>query len=351
MSKIALITDSHLGVRNGSRVFRQYMEWWWGNQFFPKCRELDIQHIYHGGDFFDARTSIKLEDIQYAITTWKNDFESLQITMDIIPGNHDVAYKNTNEIHSLHILTESSSLINVHQQPTVQSFGDYKLMLVPWINSSNAESIMTFIRDYDDKANTYILGHFEIVGMQMYRGTVCEHGLEQTLFEGYRKVFSGHFHEPNSAGNITYLGAPFHMTWQDYGCKRGWYVYDTVKDDFEFIENDTSLFVAIELEDDVTDFSVFEGCYVRVYCNEEFKQTKLLDLVNNIQNAKPIEVQIIDNYTTSSKSVDPTTKNTIQTGNIIDYFNTHIDENYDKKLKIIMTDVYDRAVNEMNKGE
>ena len=83
------------------------------------------------------------------------------IKMDLIIGNHDVYYKNTNEVNAPELLLFESDNINIIQEPTVKEYDGVNLALVPWINNENYADSLTF---YSANADTCI-GHFEIEGI------------------------------------------------------------------------------------------------------------------------------------------------------------------------------------------
>ena len=51
--KIALITDTHWGVRNDSSTFIEYYRKFYNETFFPYLKENDISTIIHLGDIVD----------------------------------------------------------------------------------------------------------------------------------------------------------------------------------------------------------------------------------------------------------------------------------------------------------
>ena len=55
MNKIAIVTDTHLSVRNDHENLMQYQNEFWANVFFPKLNQDGIKEIFHLGDFFDKR--------------------------------------------------------------------------------------------------------------------------------------------------------------------------------------------------------------------------------------------------------------------------------------------------------
>ena len=57
-SKIAIITDTHWGVRNDNIAFMNSTKRFLDEVFFPKLKEESITHIIHLGDIVDRRKHI-----------------------------------------------------------------------------------------------------------------------------------------------------------------------------------------------------------------------------------------------------------------------------------------------------
>ena len=49
--KIAVINDTHCGIRNSSEVFLDNSAKFWDEIFFPYCKKNNITQILHLGDF------------------------------------------------------------------------------------------------------------------------------------------------------------------------------------------------------------------------------------------------------------------------------------------------------------
>ena len=97
-----------------------YQERFYAEVFFPYLIENDIKHILHLGDYYDNRKTINFKALQHNRKIFLEPMRELGITMDIIPGNHDVYYKNTNELNALkelqgHYMNE----VNLVMKPTV----------------------------------------------------------------------------------------------------------------------------------------------------------------------------------------------------------------------------------------
>ena len=53
--KIAVVNDTHWGVRNDNRALADYQKKFWEEIFFPYLKENDIKTIFHLGDIVDRR--------------------------------------------------------------------------------------------------------------------------------------------------------------------------------------------------------------------------------------------------------------------------------------------------------
>ena len=58
MTKVAVLNDTHCGVRNSSDVFLDNAEKFYSDVFFPYLLENNIRHIIHLGDYYDNRKFI-----------------------------------------------------------------------------------------------------------------------------------------------------------------------------------------------------------------------------------------------------------------------------------------------------
>ena len=56
--RVALITDTHFGIRKGSQIFHDYFEKFYQEVFFPTLEKEGIKTVIHLGDCFDVRKAI-----------------------------------------------------------------------------------------------------------------------------------------------------------------------------------------------------------------------------------------------------------------------------------------------------
>lgn len=364
--KLGIFTDTHLGARGGSKVFREYFGWYYSEVFFPKLREEGIRDLLMLGDFFDNRNHLSLSDIAFVNEVFLPLLEKNDIHMWIIAGNHDLAFKNTNSITSLSVMDHSSRVHILKDEVEGLEFGGQKFVFVPWINSNNYNEFMASLDSIEDKEDVIVLGHFEIQGFLMYKtSSRCEHGLDQKIFKDFKAVWSGHFHHPSKISNVEYLGSLFHLNWQDHGDKRGFWVYDTETDKKTYVENEHSLFTEILYEDDhgLTDDEINQFCnnqFVKVVINDEYDKVKFMDFYSKVTSSKPIDVQIENNYAILSvheKSDSVKNEQTEETKDksIDQYIETYVQKTVDeKKRDSIMTkfkEVKSQAADMMVKGE
>jgi DNA repair exonuclease SbcCD nuclease subunit len=364
--KTAFITDTHLGARGGSQVFREYFEWYYSEIFFPMLKEQGITDVVHLGDFFDNRNYISLKDIAFVKSVFLPLLEKYDINMRIIAGNHDLAFKNTNSVTSLSVMDHSDH-VEVFKDEVVEfNLGDQRFAFVPWINNNNYDEFMLALDSIEDKQDVIVLGHFEIKGFLMYKtSSRCEHGLDQSIFKEFKSVWSGHFHHSSKVGNIEYLGSLFEFNWQDYGDPRGFWIYDSEADEKTYVENEYHLFNVIEYTDDIADEWTADDIktavadqFVKIVINDEYDKIKFMDFYSKVTGNKPIDVQIENNYAISSyKSADQddTDEEQIEGETTESYIENYIDSTVAKEkrksIKSKFNNILIEAKELMVKGE
>ena len=178
--QIAILNDTHCGIRNSSDIFMDYQEQFYRDVFFPYLLENDIKHILHLGDYYDNRKTINFKALQHNRKIFLEPLRKHGITMDIIIGNHDMYYKNTTELNALkelqgHYMNE----VNLILKPKVMDYDGLKMGLVPWICPDNEEESVEFIKTC--KAD-FIGAHLELTGFEMQKGMPCMDGMSPKLF-------------------------------------------------------------------------------------------------------------------------------------------------------------------------
>lgn len=296
--KVALITDTHFGARGDSLHFDNYFERFYRDRFFAELRARGITHIVHLGDCFDRRKFINFNILSNCRRYFFDAARDAGCTIDLIAGNHDTYFKNTNEVNSPELLLQGYDHVRTYDVPTEIDLDGLSVLLMPWICSGNYQDCMQAIQQ---STAPVLFGHLELAGFTMYRGQVSEGGMDVAPFERFDLVCSGHFHHRSRKGNIVYLGNPYALTWSDYDDPRGFHVFDTETLDLEFVENPEQIFARIAYDDATVDYETLD---IEQYRNKLIKlvvinKTNFYQfdrLVDRLYAADPLELKIIEDF-------------------------------------------------------
>jgi len=267
--------------------------------FFPYLDEHDIKHIIHLGDYFDRRKYINFASMKANLKHFIEPMNERGITMDLILGNHDTYYKNTNEVNSPELLLYNQPNVNVISECQTKEFDGFNIAMVPWINSENYADSVEYLLECQA---SIAMGHFEIEGALMMPGMMCQHGLDHSYLKRFDKVFSGHFHHKSEVKNIRYLGSQMQFTWSDYGDEKYFHIFDTDTQDVSPIHNPLTMFEKVFYDD--TD-ETFETITNKDYSNVTGKFTKIIvvnkdnpywfdSFLDKIHSAGPLHLQVVD---------------------------------------------------------
>ena len=337
--KIALISDTHAGVKNGSDIFLNHTAKFYNEVFFPYLQKNNIKEIIHLGDYFEHRKYVNFKVLHHNYENFIKKLYEYDIHMDIILGNHDVYYKNTNSLNSLQVeLKHYSDRIRIHEEPIVKKYGDLNVGLLPWICEENHERSMDFIKN--SKASI-MMGHLELGGFKyMGNASIKSHGMDKSLFDRYDAVYSGHYHTKSTRSNVTYLGTQFELMWSDAGDPKYFHVLDTKTRKLDAIKNPNVLFRKFYYdEDNPTDVTkdMVEGNYIKVVVSNKKDLYKFDKFIERIYDFKPHEVKIIENfdgYSGEKVSDDEVQVDDTSTllNSYIDATETSLDQNKLKKM-------------------
>ena len=346
--KIALISDTHFGIRNDSPLFLDYSLNYFENNFFPYLLENKIDQVIHMGDLMDRRKYVNFNTLSQVKKRFIDKFEENNIQLHITLGNHDVYYKNSNHINSVkELFYKGYSKIKLYEEPSEIVFGSVCIGIVPWINSENFEECVQFIQD---NSCSVLCGHFEINGFEVISGIRHEGGVEGFLFNNYDRVFSGHFHLKQTHKNIHYLGTQYQLSFADVGSKKGFHVFDTDTRELEFIENKNNLFFHLRYDDTVANFAKsigkvkydkYANGFVKVVVINK-KNQKLFDqFIDSLNSVGLQQLQILEDTSIASKMDDNEVDVSEDTITIISKEIDGMEDIQDKnKLKLIIKDLY-----------
>lgn len=266
--KIALLADLHWGVRSDSSIFLDHFEKSLNEFYFPTMRKEGVDTVIIAGDVVDRRKFINFKTAQRMREAFLEKLKEREYNVHIIPGNHDCYHKNTNDTNALNELVYGYGF-RLHEEPWEMPIHGKDFLFIPWICEENKERVLTAVSN--SKAR-FAIGHLELTGYEMYRGFICEHGMDPNLFWKFEMVMTGHFHKPSSKGNIHYLGAPWQMTWGDWDDARGFNILDPETGRLQFHQNPFEMFRKVVYNDKgltfenlmEVDWQTFENCYVKI---------------------------------------------------------------------------------------
>ena len=256
--KIALLNDTHFGVRNDSQAFRDYQLKFYNEIFFPYLKENNINTLVHLGDVVDRRKFINFQTASIFRDQFWDRLYKEKIDTHIIIGNHDTYFKNTNDVNAIENLYSSFDKVNepfIYTKSTVVEFDGTPKLFVPWICDDNYDHSMNMLNTA--KADL-CFGHLEIKGIEMQNGVINEYGLAKSDFSRFEKVVSGHFHKHTDDGQIFYCGAQYEMTWSDYKDPKAFHVFDTETREMTRISNPFTIHKKIIYDDKKKDYTNYD---------------------------------------------------------------------------------------------
>lgn len=345
MSKTVILNDTHCGVRNSSGIFIDYQRRFYEEIFFPYCKKNNIKHVIHLGDYYDHRKYVNFKALRENRRHFLEPLKEHGMSMDIIPGNHDVFHKNTNDLCSLkELLGYYTSNINIIIKPTTIN----NLKFLPWINPENYEESMKFVK----RNSGVLLAHLELQGFEMMRGIKQTGGMSPDHFKHYDQVLSGHYHASSEEGNIRYLGCQMEFTWADCDDKKYFHVIDTKTLEIEAIHNPITIFEKIHYNDEISDYdkfidlSKYENKFIKVIVDKKTNPFMFDKFIDRLSDTNTHELKIIESFTeflgenviTNIEDVE----NTIDLmSNYIDGATTDLNKD---KLKTLMNSLYNEAL-------
>lgn len=344
--KIAILNDTHAGVRNGSDLFLNYSERFYKNTFFPFLKETNITKIVHLGDYFEHRKYINFKVLNHNYKTFISKLEEYDITMDIIIGNHDVYYKNTNELNSLEEILSQYDNVNVITKPTMVSYDSLDMLLLPWMCAENQAESLKAIQD--TKASV-LGGHLELDGFEMMRGVKATHGMDTKPFDKFDMVLSGHYHTKSSRNNIHYLGTQFQLTYADANEQKYFHVLDTETRELTGIENPDTMFHKLVYDEDKKPdiLDKFKDTYVKVVVLNKKNLYEFDKWFDKLQRTEPFEIKVAESFEEYlGDNVDDDGINTADTPTLLNSYIDSTETDLNKEvLKKLMHELYIEAQN------
>jgi|TARA_B100001996_G_scaffold352749_1_gene313644 DNA repair exonuclease SbcCD nuclease subunit len=294
--KVAIITDQHFGARKSSRVFHDFFKKFYDNIFFPTIKKRGIDTVLDLGDTFDNRRNLDLWAAQWSTDNYFSRLKDMGVTIHSLVGNHTAYFKDTNKVNTLESVLGEYDNIKIYDKATEVMIGGLPILFIPWINSENSDETYALI----EKSECPIaMGHLELNGFEAHRGYIMDHGHATSPYKKFDKVFSGHYHQKSTRENITYLGNPYQIYWNDYNQNRGFHIFDTNTKKLEFIENPYQIYQKIYYNEDqiksgLFKFHEYNQSFIKIIVERKTDTDKFERFISQLYAAGVHEIKVIE---------------------------------------------------------
>ena len=204
--KAAVFTDIHFGLKSNSISHNtdcnNFVDW-----FIEKAQAEGCETCLFLGDFHHNRSNINVLTLNYIMIALEKLGTSFE-TVNFLPGNHDLYYKDRRDIQSA---------IWAKHIPNIEIIEDWfeqdNVTIVPWLIGDDHKRVKKI-------KTKYVFGHFELP--QFFMNAMIrmpDHGdvRAEDFSDKIDHVFSGHFHKRQTNRNITYIGNAFPHNYADAG--------------------------------------------------------------------------------------------------------------------------------------
>ena len=159
--------------------------------------------VYFLGDFFDtvySKGTLPVDMLNNLMSFFKKEWN---VKLLMFPGNHDYMDAAETE-HGLTPFGYCNNLITILDKPCVID----RQLFIPWRRDNGTlKKIITENSDVD-----VIFAHLDIVGFMLNASKISTEGLQMTDLPTDMPIYTGHYHTPQTIGNIRYLGSPFQLS-------------------------------------------------------------------------------------------------------------------------------------------
>jgi DNA repair exonuclease SbcCD nuclease subunit len=298
------------------------------------------------GDTFDSRKGIDFSALTWAKDHYFDRLRDMGIEVHTIVGNHTAYYKNTNDINAIDLLLREYDNVKVYSETTSIEVCGLNVLLVPWINQENKEMTLKMI----NKSRAPVcMGHLELQGFKVNDYVVMDHGMDMDPFKKFEKVFSGHFHTRSTQDNISYLGNPYEIYWNDCEDTRGFHIFDTQTLETTPVNNPHRLFYKIYYTDNdyqLFDASELENKIVKLIVRKKTNTKKFEKFIDKLYTSNIAELKIVENFEFNGW-YDKELDGDYESEDTMSILNKYIEEseiNLDKSIiQKMMSEVYQEA--------
>lgn len=206
-SFLPLITDTHLKNENIDLVKSIFV------QFIDLIKSRGLNKAVHMGDFFTSRSSQTLSCLLVA-NEILDMFEVNQITLYIISGNHDKT-SLIDEKSYLSVICNNRKYIRLFEKEHSLTLDGIALHFMPYFKEGieylgRLNNLFSYPSFEYKKHKNILLTHTSINGVRNNDGTIVDGDVEQSFFERFNLVLSGHYHNrADLTDDIIYIGSAY----------------------------------------------------------------------------------------------------------------------------------------------
>ena len=286
--------------------------------------------------------AINFNSLDESKEMWFDPLKEMGVRMDMLVGNHDIYYKNTLRVNAPDELLGEYHNIHVITEPTNITYDGLDILCLPWICDDNLEQSFRAIKESKSKV---CMGHLELNGFEAHPGHMMERGMDHSVFKKFKKVFTGHYHSKSHKDNIYYLGNPYQLYWNDFGCKRGFHVFDTLTLKTTHYRNPFDVFHKLYYNNGVSipESEDLKGSFVKLIVEEKGDYQKFDYAVKQLQNIGLGDLKIVEDLSAELECSD----STLETEDTMTLLESYIDEielKVDKSnVKSVMRSLYVEA--------
>jgi DNA repair exonuclease SbcCD nuclease subunit len=294
--KIALIGDTHFARKVNNKLVKGLIDQGqldYFNSLSEELKEKGVDTIMFTGDVHDTRNSI---DVKALVNTKRLLEDTLSdFDVHIITGNHDMYYENDYDIISLELFNNISNVTIHLKEFTKLNVNGYDWHMIPWLTNDRIPDFIEYSETIEDKDNSVLFGHFEMLDIDMEGGNISIHGTDQDIYTKYAKyIFSGHYHGKSitevNGSIINYVGSPYPLTFANANQEHGIWVIDEEMNS-EFLPNIVSPeFTNILDTDDFSKLESLDNSFVKLYMLNTAKEKTKFDIMEKIKSLKPLHI-------------------------------------------------------------
>jgi DNA repair exonuclease SbcCD nuclease subunit len=132
-----------------------------------------------------------------------------------LSGNHDMSSMTGDGVSATKCLDNEKNVTTIHTSQMIEN-----ILFVPW----NPRLMISTIKEGNAD---YLISHLGLNEGILNSGIslVSDIGLKD--LKQYKHVYLGHYHTPQKVGNVTYVGNPTHLDWNDKNQEKRFIVFDS----------------------------------------------------------------------------------------------------------------------------